>query len=112
MNGNTSAKVSEFSQSISSAVQISFLGISDTPFKVGYLQIFSVIRGLSPTSKSEKRVVYEIIWTSVVYLSQMHCTHRVFDYISDGKRRHVRVEQDFLSLQSSIEWTSEAPYSS
>ena len=55
MNGNTSAKVSEFSQSIISAVQFSSLVISDTPFKVGYLQIFSVIRGLSPTSKSEKR---------------------------------------------------------
>ena len=53
MNGNTSAKVSEFSQSIISALQISSLGISDTPFKVGYLQIFSVMRGLSPTSKSE-----------------------------------------------------------
>ena len=79
MNGNTSAKVSEFSQSIISAVQISSLGISDIHFKVGCFQIFSVIRGLSPTSKSEKRVVYKIVWTSVVYLSQMHCTHRVFD---------------------------------
>ena len=76
MNGNTSAKVSEFSQSIISAVQISSVGISDTPFKLGRLQIFSVVRGLSPTSKSEKRVVYEIVWISVVYLSQMHCTHR------------------------------------
>ena len=76
MNGNTSAKVSDFSQTIISAVQISSLGISDTPFKVGDLQIFSVVRGLSPTSKSEKMVVYEIVWTSMVYLSQMHCTHR------------------------------------
>ena len=76
MNGNTSAKVSEFSQSIISAVQISSLGFSDTHFKVGYLQIFSVIRGLSPTRKSEKRVFYEIVWTSVVYLILLHCTHR------------------------------------
>ena len=76
MNGNTRAKVADFSQTISSTVQISFLGNSDTPFKVGYLQIFSVIRGLSPTRKSVKRVCYEIVWTRVVYLLPLHCTHR------------------------------------
>ena len=54
MNGNARAKVEDFSQTIISTVQISSLGFSDTHFKVGYLQIFSVIRGLSPTRKSEK----------------------------------------------------------
>ena len=77
MNCNTSAMVADFSQTIISAVQISSLGISDTPFKVGCFQIFSLIRGLSPTRKSEKRVVYQIVWMSVVYLSQMHCTHQI-----------------------------------
>ena len=61
MNCNTSAKVADLSQTIISTVKISSLGISDTPFKVGYLQIFSVIRGLTPTRKSEKRVFYEIV---------------------------------------------------
>ena len=60
MNGNTRAKVAHFSQTIISTVQISSLGFSDTHFKVGYLQIFSMIRGLSPTRKSEKRVFYEM----------------------------------------------------
>ena len=45
---------------IISTVQISALGITDNPSKVGYLRIFSVIRRLSPTRKSEKRVFYEI----------------------------------------------------
>ena len=75
MNGNTRAKVADFSQTIISTVQISSLGISDSPFKVGYLQIFSVIRGLSPTRKSEKKVFYKIASTSMVYLSQLRCTH-------------------------------------
>ena len=69
MNGNTRAKVEDFSQTIISTVQVSSLGFSDTHFKVGYLQIFSVIRGLSPTRKSEKRIFYEIIWTSVIPLT-------------------------------------------
>ena len=43
MNGNTRAKVADFSQTIISTVQISSLGFNDTHFKVGYLQIFSVI---------------------------------------------------------------------
>ena len=55
---------------ILSTVQISSLGFSDTPFKVGYLQIFSVIRRLSPTTKSEERVFYEIVGTSMVYILQ------------------------------------------
>ena len=76
MNGNTRAKVADVSQTIISTVQISSLGFSDTHFKVGYLQIFSVIRGLSPTRKSEKRVFYEIVWTGVVYLLPLHCTHQ------------------------------------
>ena len=63
MNGNTSAKISEF---------LSSLGISDTPFKVGYLQMFSVIRGLSPTSKSEKRVVYEMDKRGVPFTNALH----------------------------------------
>ena len=75
MNGNTSAKVSDFSQTIISAVPISSLGISDTPLNWVAFQILSMIRSFSPTSKSQKRVFYEIAWTSVVYLSQMHCTH-------------------------------------
>ena len=62
---------------IISTVQISSLGFSDVPFQVRYLQIFSVIRGLSPTRKSEKRVFYEIVRMSEVYLLQLHCTHRV-----------------------------------
>ena len=41
---------------------------SDTPFKVGYLHMVSVIKGLSLTRKSEKRVFYEIVRASVVYL--------------------------------------------
>ena len=78
MNGcNTRATVEDFSQTIIYTVQISSLGFSDTHFKVGYLQIFSVIRGLSPTRKSKKRVFYEIVWTGVVYLLPLHCTHRV-----------------------------------
>ena len=76
MNGNKRAKVADFSQTIISTVQISSLGFSDTPFEVGHLQIFSVIRGLSPTRKSDKRVFYAIVWTSVVYLLPLHCTHR------------------------------------
>ena len=79
MNGNTRAKVADFSQTIISTVQISSLGFSHTHFKVGYLQTFSVIRGLTPTRKSEKRVSYEIVWTRVMYLLPLHCTHRVFD---------------------------------
>ena len=75
MNGNTRAKVADFSQTIISTVQISSVGLSDTHFKVGYLKIFSVIGGLSPTRKSEKRVLYEKVWTSVVYLLPLHCTH-------------------------------------
>ena len=54
MNGNTRAKVADFSQTIISTVQISSLGFSDTHFKVGYLKIFSVIRGLSPTRSQRK----------------------------------------------------------
>ena len=63
---------------------------------MGYLQIFSVIRGLSPTRKSEKRVFYEIVWTSVVYLLPLHCTHRVNNalmirmMLKDKNQRHER----------------------
>ena len=75
MNGSTVQK-SQFSlRTIISTIHIS-LGFSDTPVRVGYLQIFSVIRGLSPTRKSEKRVFYEIVWTSMVYLLLLNCTHR------------------------------------
>ena len=83
MNCNTSAKVAVFSQTIIFSVQISPLGISDTPFKVVYLQIFSVIRSLSPTRESEKRVFLEMVWTSVVYLLQLHCTHRGLRHKTD-----------------------------
>ena len=31
--------------------------------------------------KSEKRVFYKIVWTSVVYLSPLHCTHRGFIFL-------------------------------
>ena len=75
MNGNTRATAEDFSQTTISIVQISSLGFRDTHFKVGYLQVFSVIRGLSPTRKSEKRVFLEMVWTSVVLL--LNCTHRV-----------------------------------
>ena len=43
--------------------------------KVGYNKIFSMIRYLSPTRKSEKGVFYETVWTSVRYLSLLNCTH-------------------------------------
>ena len=75
MNGSTVQKSQSSLRTIVSTVQISF-GFSDTPLRVGYLQIFSVIRGLSPTRKSEKRVFYEIAWTSMVYLLLLNCTHR------------------------------------
>ena len=67
MIGNAVQKSQPILRTIISTVQIS-LGLSDTPLIVGYLQIFSVIRGLSPSRKSEKRVFYEKVWTSVVYL--------------------------------------------
>ena len=67
MIGNAVQKSQPSLRTIISTVQIS-LGLSDTPLIVGYLQIFSVIRGLSPSRKSEKRVFYEKVWTSVVYL--------------------------------------------
>ena len=76
MNGSTVQK-SQFSlRTIISTVQISF-GFNDTPLRVGYLQIFSVIRGISPTRKSEKRAFYEIVWTSMVFILLLNCTHRV-----------------------------------
>ena len=62
-------------RTVISTAQIS-LGFNDNPLRVGYLHIYSVIRGLSPSRKSEKRVFYEIVWTSVVYLSLVNCTHR------------------------------------
>ena len=67
MNGNTCAKIADFSQNHYFYCTNS-LRFGDTPLKVGYLHMFSVIKGLSPTRKSEKRVFYEIVWTSVVYL--------------------------------------------
>ena len=77
MNGSTVQKSQSSLKTIISTVQISF-GFSDAPLRVGYLQIFSVIRGLSPARKSEKRVFYEIVWTSMVYLLLLNCTHRAF----------------------------------
>ena len=51
MNGNTVQKSQSSLGTIISTVQIS-LGFSDAPLlRVGYLQIFSVIRGLLPTRK-------------------------------------------------------------
>ena len=61
-----------------STVQISF-GFSDTFLNLGYLQIFSVRRGLSPTRKSEKRVFYEIVWTSMVHPLLLNCTNRAYE---------------------------------
>ena len=75
MSGNTVQKLQSSIRTIISTVQISF-GFSDTPASVGYLKIFSLIRGLSPTRKSEKRVFFEIVWTSMVYLLLLNCTHR------------------------------------
>ena len=57
--GNTVPKAQSSLRTIISTVQISLL-FSDTPLAVGCLQMFSVIRGLSPSRKSEKRVFYEI----------------------------------------------------
>ena len=73
--GNTVPKAQSSLRTIISTVQIS-LGLSDTPLTVGCLQIFSVIRGLSSSRKSEKRVFYDIVWTSVVYFILLNCTHR------------------------------------
>ena len=55
MNGNTVQEWHSSLRTIISTVQSS-LGFSDTPLTVAYLQIFSILRGLSPTRKSEKRV--------------------------------------------------------
>ena len=70
MIGNAVQKSQSSLRTIISTVQIS-LRFSDTPLRVACLQIFSMIRGLSPSRKSEKRVFYEIVWTSV----EGHFTH-------------------------------------
>ena len=44
--------------------------------KVGCLGIFAVIRALSPTRKSEKRVFYAIVWVGMVYLFLLNCIHQ------------------------------------
>ena len=84
--GNTVPKAQSSPRTIISTVQISLL-FSDTPLAVGCLQIFSVIRGLSPSRKSEKRVFYEIVWTSVVYLLLLNCTNR--GYVGKKRRKCV-----------------------
>ena len=75
MNGNTVQEWHSSLRTIISTVQIS-LGFRDTLLRVGYLKIFSVLRGLSPTRKSEKRMFFEIVWTSMVYLLLLNCTDR------------------------------------
>ena len=91
MNGNTVQEWQSFLRTIVSSVQSS-LGFSDTPLRVGYLQIFSVLRDLSPTRKSEKRVFFEIVWTSMVYLLLLNCTHR--------GRRTVEMQPRILPIDS------------
>ena len=110
MIGNTVQNLQSSLRTIISTVQIS-LGFSDTPLKVGYLQIFSVIRGLSPSRKSEKRVFYEIVWTSVVYLLLLNCTHRdIHTYIDQAdfhsvelseRTKNLLLKADFQSVEFS-----------
>ena len=59
MNGNTVEKLQSSFRAFISTAQFS-LGSSETPLGLDYHQIFSVMRGLSPSRKSEKRVFYEI----------------------------------------------------
>ena len=75
MIGNTVPKAQSSLRTMISIVQIS---LGDIPLTVGRLQIFSVIRGLSSSRKSEKRVFYEIVWTSVVYFLLLNCIHWAF----------------------------------
>ena len=109
MNGNTRAKVANFSQTITSTVQISSLGLSDTHFKVGYLQRFSVIRGLLPIRKSEKRVFLEIVWTSEVYLLplQLHQPGLAFtkrnNFLSGGERSAISRTASLTYIQEVLD---------